>query len=140
MFMQKTAYEMRSRNWSSDVCSSDLHAAAEHFQPARRAVRLLPGEVDFGRRLGEGEVARPEAHLEVALEERAHEFGQRALEVGEARVLVDQQALALVEHRRVGLVGVAAIDLSQRDTAQRGLAARRRTVDGPCWKSGYGWL
>src|SRR3546814_1167309 len=54
------------------------HAAAEHFQPARRAVRLLPGDVDFGRGLGKGEIAGAEAHLEVALEERAHEFGQRA--------------------------------------------------------------
>src|SRR3546814_5672610 len=26
-FKQKTAYEMRIRDWSSDVCSSDLHAA-----------------------------------------------------------------------------------------------------------------
>src|SRR3546814_16977280 len=25
-FKQKTAYEMRIRDWSSDVCSSDLHA------------------------------------------------------------------------------------------------------------------
>src|SRR3546814_2577945 len=29
-FKQKTAYEMRISDWSSDVCSSDLH------QPARR--------------------------------------------------------------------------------------------------------
>src|SRR3546814_10622593 len=97
---------MRMSDWSSDVCSSDLdadvaqhvrmhHAAAEHFQPARRAVRLLPGDVDFGRRLGEGEVAGAEAHLEVALEERAHEFGQRALEVGEAGVLVDRKSTRL---------------------------------------------
>src|SRR3546814_6920657 len=28
-FKQKTAYEMRISDWSSDVCSSDLHAAAE---------------------------------------------------------------------------------------------------------------
>src|SRR3546814_10679231 len=26
-FKQKTAYELRSRDWSSDVCSSDLAAA-----------------------------------------------------------------------------------------------------------------
>ena len=88
------------------------------------AVRLLPGDVDFGRRLGEGEVARAEAHLEIALEERAHEFGQRALEVGEAGVLVDQQAFDLVEHRRVGLVAVAAVDLAGGDHAQRRLRAR----------------
>src|SRR3546814_3508147 len=27
-FKQKTAYEMRISDWSSDVCSSDLHASA----------------------------------------------------------------------------------------------------------------
>src|SRR3546814_7198636 len=32
-FKQKTAYEMRISDWSSDVCSSDLH-------PAPRAQRL----------------------------------------------------------------------------------------------------
>src|SRR3546814_7518867 len=29
-FKQKTAYEMRISDWSSDVCSSDLHAACGH--------------------------------------------------------------------------------------------------------------
>src|SRR3546814_4091575 len=29
-FMQKTAYEMRISDWSSDVCSSDLFASAMH--------------------------------------------------------------------------------------------------------------
>src|SRR3546814_13425333 len=82
LFKQKTAYEMRISDWSSDVCSSDL-----------------PGDVDFGRGLGEGEVAGAETHFEIALEERAHELGQGALEVGEAGVLVDQQAFDLVEHR-----------------------------------------
>src|SRR3546814_5984514 len=28
-FKQKTAYEMRISDWSSDVCSSDLHVAVE---------------------------------------------------------------------------------------------------------------
>src|SRR3546814_1026005 len=28
-FKQKTAYEMRISDWSSDVCSSDLHAELE---------------------------------------------------------------------------------------------------------------
>src|SRR3546814_7487447 len=28
LFTQKTAYEMRSSDWSSDVCSSDLHVFA----------------------------------------------------------------------------------------------------------------
>src|SRR3546814_10708016 len=29
-FKQKTAYEMRSSDWSSDVCSSDLHVTIEY--------------------------------------------------------------------------------------------------------------
>src|SRR3546814_6868703 len=29
-FKQKTAYEMRISDWSSDVCSSDLRSATEH--------------------------------------------------------------------------------------------------------------
>src|SRR3546814_11489974 len=33
------------------------HAAAEQFQPARRAIRLLPGGVDFGRRTEDGNAA-----------------------------------------------------------------------------------
>src|SRR3546814_10154362 len=37
--MQKTAYEMRISDWSSDVCSSDLHDA-----PARQ---ILPLRFEF---------------------------------------------------------------------------------------------
>src|ERR1043166_7719646 len=37
-FKQKTAYEIPKRDWSSDVCSSDLarhlKKSFEHFQPA----------------------------------------------------------------------------------------------------------
>src|SRR3546814_7361491 len=41
-FKQKTAYEMRIRDWSSDVCSSDL-------EPERRAPQQLGEErVDGG--------------------------------------------------------------------------------------------
>src|SRR3546814_4002759 len=32
-FKQKTAYEMRISDWSSDVCSSDLEGAARVFRP-----------------------------------------------------------------------------------------------------------
>src|SRR3546814_5950768 len=30
-FKQKTAYEMRISDWSSDVCSSDLRISSSHF-------------------------------------------------------------------------------------------------------------
>src|SRR3546814_16001599 len=39
-FKQKTAYEMRISDWSSDVCSSDLPAPAA--DPARIAGRAAP--------------------------------------------------------------------------------------------------
>src|SRR3546814_7127927 len=35
-FKQKTAYEMRISDWSSDVCSSDLSILAENETPYRR--------------------------------------------------------------------------------------------------------
>src|SRR3546814_16433321 len=35
--MQKTAYEMRISDWSSDVCSSDLTLAMQHATTADRA-------------------------------------------------------------------------------------------------------
>src|SRR3546814_3594261 len=41
VFKQKTAYEMRISDWSSDVCSSDLDEAGEHLgQIARQPERL----------------------------------------------------------------------------------------------------
>src|SRR3546814_7545832 len=48
-FKQKTAYELRISDWSSDVCSSDLHGAPQarlrraapfHFAPPGAARRL----------------------------------------------------------------------------------------------------
>src|SRR3546814_12359733 len=63
-FQQKTAYEMRISDWSSDVCSSDLAGACdpglplsrEHmggntslFRPeaAENAVEILHGDIDL---------------------------------------------------------------------------------------------
>src|SRR3546814_6547407 len=37
-FKQKTAYEMRISDWSSDVCSSDLQSAAHRSGPGFRAL------------------------------------------------------------------------------------------------------
>src|SRR3546814_10246449 len=38
-FKQKTAYEMRISDWSSDVCSSDLHASRGSAQGGIRLCR-----------------------------------------------------------------------------------------------------
>src|SRR3546814_10833817 len=69
-FKQKTAYEMRISDWSSDVCSSDLGfggsgpwcleasgvigAAGDHV--GAQADQLLEGLLYLGRRLPEGEL------------------------------------------------------------------------------------
>src|SRR3546814_13482450 len=39
-FKQKTAYEMRISDWSSDVCSSDLHWHPDHHVGAGTAIFL----------------------------------------------------------------------------------------------------
>ena len=38
-FKQKTAYEIKECDWSSDVCSSDLHLDLEFFKVLRPAGR-----------------------------------------------------------------------------------------------------
>src|SRR3546814_16898161 len=48
-FKQKTAYEMRISDWSSDVCSSDLAAGGriESLGPADRARDRIHGRLQF---------------------------------------------------------------------------------------------
>src|SRR3546814_706562 len=41
-FKQKTAYEMRISDWSSDVCSSDLDEIAEHVNFVERLTEAFP--------------------------------------------------------------------------------------------------
>src|SRR3546814_9045877 len=73
-FKQKTAYELRISDWSSDVCSSDLKAdrgeeADEAFQqeennPRHRAIsaaRPLPGQLNLGVAVRPRQLARRRA-------------------------------------------------------------------------------
>src|SRR3546814_4692448 len=52
-FKQKTAYEMRISDWSSDVCSSDLAFAKKHLQLqpvadlAQGLKRIVAGNGDY---------------------------------------------------------------------------------------------
>src|SRR3546814_5844412 len=73
-FKQKTAYEMRISDWSSDVCSSDLLDVVARYelrlglwQIERRAVRLRQRgneEDDEHRQKQSAEVPVPEARSE----------------------------------------------------------------------------
>src|SRR3546814_4403480 len=62
-FKQKTAYEMRISDWSSDVCSSDLHAITPDGRHV--AVKVLRPGIDrqFNRDIDTYEWAA--AHLEL---------------------------------------------------------------------------
>src|ERR1044071_6996889 len=56
MISQKTPYELSARDWSSDVCSSDLRRAAGERAGAERrrdAGRGSPGRDDFDDRRSE---------------------------------------------------------------------------------------
>src|SRR3546814_17183140 len=44
-FKQKTAYEMRISDWSSDVCSSDLRRGSSRLEPPSRRPRLLGARI-----------------------------------------------------------------------------------------------
>src|SRR3546814_10516418 len=66
-FKQKTAYEMRISDWSSDVCSSDLGLAAidRVEQQAFELRRALHGVLHRRRRqaIGRAGIARLQDHL-----------------------------------------------------------------------------
>src|SRR3546814_2380456 len=44
-FKQKTAYEMRISDWSSDVCSSDLQEDIDGVEYAREQAEQVAGEI-----------------------------------------------------------------------------------------------
>src|SRR3546814_937567 len=65
-FKQKTAYEMRISDWSSDVCSSDLshgqrrrrHAAGDHGPQTQKAADAAGGHGQWYQGGGEGNPRR----------------------------------------------------------------------------------
>ena len=80
------------------------HAAAHHLQPA-----ATPLHIHLGAGFGEGEVAGPKAHWQVA-EKLLQKGRDGAAQVAEVQALINRQHLHLVEHGRVGGIhGVAAI-------------------------------
>src|SRR3546814_3112948 len=52
-FKQKTAYEMRISDWSSDVCSSDLIVERHREVIARRRILARENDVALCRRIGD---------------------------------------------------------------------------------------
>src|SRR3546814_4799652 len=89
-FKQKTAYEMRISDWSSDVCSSDLPCAdlAKRARGAHQPVvleRAFFGAADLDRRVGRRPRLRTVQPLERQL---AVELIVMLCRVGEMRVQI----------------------------------------------------
>src|SRR3546814_2619740 len=94
-FKQKTAYEMRIRDWSSDGCSSDLHAGLEELSddaaaPANGVEAELPDDLEIAAAVS------PEEDLPTALEPVQHvehevsAVSQRRADRAEGRDQVDR--------------------------------------------------
>src|SRR3546814_5202108 len=75
-FKQKTAYEMRISDWSSDVCSSDLSFSLQLFHRPRHVIRA------------ETEVMNMLPHLFQAIAKRSAGAGLNELNFG--RMIVDE--------------------------------------------------
>src|SRR3546814_5846262 len=84
-FKQKTAYEMRISDWSSDVCSSDLGLfAAIVTERAERALSALAMDEIRAR----------------SLEETLRLFGRQLMDSYMSKALLGVFRIAIIEHVR----------------------------------------
>src|SRR3546814_11566794 len=118
-FKQKTAYELRISDWSSDVCSSDLRQRL--FRPAHVAHgEVSPGQGSRRRRNGR----RSDPHIDVG---GAPQLLERAL--GElVHPLIGQRFL---DPRAVDLLSLVLAPLAQQEDVE----ARQRATwhRHPAW-------
>src|SRR3546814_17627512 len=105
LFKQKTAYEMRISDWSSDVCSSDLLTPEEARRQARK---ILGGAATGADPAAELKAKRKEMRIAelVDLYEKEGCYIQRGKRQGEAmKPLTKQYTLARIRHHVVPLPG-----------------------------------
>src|SRR3546814_1989228 len=67
-FKQKTAYEMRISDWSSDVCSSDLQVVADRREAEAQVIRRHRIARCLDDRRHRARLGRPEALAKLALD------------------------------------------------------------------------
>src|SRR3546814_7877632 len=122
-FKQKTAYEMRISDWSSDVCSSDLHDIAGAFDRDHgRAHEPDRGANGFGR----ADAEQPDAIFvaeAVALDDRADRRDARHLVAATPeidRALFARANLTVTDH---------VVERVHRSPAERHDAVPRRHPD-----------
>src|SRR3546814_2942883 len=111
-FKQKTAYEMRISDWSSDVCSSDLlHPAVadrDHIPPGDAGAEADDGAVD--PIIGEEGLARKDRRGESARDARdpagfvpAYRLEQAMRRHAEGRQTVEDRPIEAYAPRRLGI-------------------------------------
>src|SRR3546814_13162892 len=106
-FKQKTAYEMRISDWSSDVCSSDLRIALAMIEAAEQDGSLRPG----------GTIIEPTSgNTGVGLAMVAAVKGYRL-------ILVMPESMSLERRRLMPAYG-ATFDLTPQEKGMKGGTAR----------------
>src|SRR3546814_1222408 len=110
-FKQKTAYELRISDWSSDVCSSDLarllacrliELELQHAREEIARVGRVAGDVEFGARVER--VRRPFARRDDALILRA-QLGPRRVVIGGLARAVEHPPAPAVDEQAEGQGG-----------------------------------
>src|SRR3546814_17730972 len=122
-FKQRTAYEMRISDWSSDVCSSDL----DDPELYRKINALIPNLVIQAEEDGPGDFSVDEKAKQVHLTEDGHEKVENLMRVsqllGEEDSLYDADRKSVVEGKsvaiRVDLGGRRSIKKKQQEPKER---------------------
>src|SRR3546814_7321056 len=122
-FKQKTAYEMRISDWSSDVCSSDLgRQLDDRRQLAREAGRRLPGPAVAKIKIHRAVMQRMGGFDHPADARRTAEIFDRAAVV---RTQIGHRDAELVEAKLVQRANQRPVDMSQLDFSEK---ADRKSV------------
>src|SRR3546814_9832831 len=105
-FKQKTAYEMRISDWSSDVCSSDLHACQDHRSDSAAPWRAQ-GEGRRQQNHGGEQHRHSQQAIELEAVRRGREAGRlhqldEARQAPEGDGLGRREALLNLVHRQIG--------------------------------------
>src|SRR3546814_17881069 len=98
-FKQKTAYEMRISDWSSDVCSSDLRAIDRRYESQRRSKVATTDYIGFIEKII-GEERRIDSEIADAEDTSADLDGRIVAHLHRrisTRPFIAEEAIAMVE-------------------------------------------
>src|SRR3546814_564221 len=126
VFKQKTTYEMRISDGSSDVCSSDLIDCEARQRPKSRGVALLQRAVLYGHCSGAGVGGAQQPGAGTVHDETAGAGHHTRESVGAAKTATEG------EHVRIGIKRIEGEIAAQGKRACAVVADADRAVRGPC--------